>query len=181
VRSLLGLVLLLILAPATALAKEGPRTLLICGADACREDRGAAWRQASTIDMRSHRGPVHGGVFFEVAFLDGRGVPTSPAALRYVPELRATRAARAGGPAWFRARPALVRELDKLTKGLAPRSASALTDPPGWPVAYAVPNTEAPEEVSRVAWVWFAVAGLVVMLGAAAARSRRRPRAVEPI
>jgi hypothetical protein len=173
--------LLLILAPPSALAKEGPRTLLICGADACREDRAAAWRQASTIDMRSHRGPVHGGVFYEVAFLDERGVPTSPAALRYVPELRATRAPRAGGPAWFRARPALVRELDKLTRNLAPRPASALTDPPGWPVAYALPNTGAPDEASRVAWGWFAVASLVVVLVAAAARSRRRPRAVEPI
>jgi hypothetical protein len=173
--------LLLILVPPVALAKEGPRTLLVCGADACREDRGAAWRQASTIDMRSQRAPAHGGVFFDVAFLDERGVPTSPAALRYVPELRATRDVRPRGPAWFRARPALVRELDKLTRGLAPRPARALTDPPGWPVAYAVPNTGAPEEASRVAWGWLALAGLVVVLVAAAARSRRRPRAVEPI
>jgi hypothetical protein len=177
-RYVVGLALLLALASPVAIAKEGAaRTLVICGADDCRTDRGEAWRQASTLATRSQRPPLRGGAFYDVAFLDERGVPTS-AAWRYVPKLDATRAPRPGGPRWFRERPALVRELEKLAAGLAPRPASALGDAPGWPVAYQVPATESIDEEPGVAWQWLAFTGLVLLLIGAVARTRRRPRMV---
>jgi hypothetical protein len=102
----------------------------LLGQTECREDRGEAWRQASTIQIdHQQRHPGRGGSFFDIAFLDESGRPSI--ALRYVPSLRLTRQSRPQGPVWYRARAALVRELDLLTAGSRAGGARAtpLRDP----------------------------------------------------
>jgi hypothetical protein len=130
----IGLLMALVVAQ-PAVAKGGPRVLLVCGQSECREDSGEAWRQASTIQMHlQHRHPRHTASFYDVAWLDDSG--RAGTALRYLPSLRLARRSRAQGPVWFRAPRALVRELGALTVGLSPRPASALGSPPGLPAAY---------------------------------------------
>jgi hypothetical protein len=169
--------LVTLVAAGPALAKDASRALLVCGQSACREDRGEAWRQASTIQMRHHQDPRHGGPFYDVAVLDESGTPGI--ALRYVPSLRLTRQRGAHGAVWYRARPALVRALGALTEGLTPRPASALDSPPGLPLAYR-PRSEVPAPVAtgNMSAALLTAAGLVVLALAALVtlRSVRRGR-----
>jgi hypothetical protein len=167
--------LVTLVAAGPAPAKDAPRALLVCGQSACREDRGEAWRQASTIQMHHQRAPRHGGRFYDVAVLDGSGKPGI--ALRYVPSLRLTRQSRAHGAVWYRARPALVQALGALTAGLTPRPASALDSPPGLPLAYR-PRSEVPAPVAPggMSAVVLAAAGLLVLALAALVALRRARR-----
>jgi hypothetical protein len=172
--AIVGLLVALVVAQ-PALAKGGARVLLVCGQTECREDRAEAWRQASAIQVdHQHRHPVRGGSFFDIAFLDDSGRPS--VALRYVPSLRLTRQGRSPGPVWYRAHAALVRELDVLTAGLAPRPASALEAPDGLPAAYHPPAVPQAAVSDRGASPVVLVAGAVLVLAVAALGQRRLAR-----
>jgi hypothetical protein len=169
-----------VLLPGSAAGKADPGTLLVCGQHACREDRGAAWRQASAIQLQRAPDPDRVGAFYDIAFIGESGTPGI--ALRYVPALRLTRVSRSGRALWFRASLALARELQQLTDGLAPRPARALDSPPGLPIAYRPPtNTDATDPAGQSndpeGWLLLGGVGAILVLAAASAViARRRPR-----
>jgi hypothetical protein len=162
----------------------------VCGADRCVAlDQRALPEAAAILAHRSFRRSGQPVPFYDVLLVwrDGDGAPATYGALRWAPEVGATRTVGARGPIWSRTSVALTAALSAATAGLQPRPARELDEP----VDAVGPATEAasrqlaapapasraaaPEAGDAVGLPWIGgIAAVALVLAAAALALRRR-------
>jgi hypothetical protein len=120
------------IAPAPAQAKEHLVGAQICGTDRCVAlDQRALPEAAAILAHRSFRRSGEPVPFYDVLLVwrDRDGATATYGALRWAPEVGATRTSGARGPVWSRTSVALTAALSAATIGLRPRPDRELDEP----------------------------------------------------